>query len=143
MSSSPVRPLSWANKEATPRAYLSGSGPTTTYNFPLEWPGTICVTFSRLCPSLHPPWIPFSRATRDWIKNRSTHCSPPRACIQSINSSQVRCMQSTGESQRLQRSEGKRQDVAKPMEVAFPVYSGRAVRADRKGLFATHTVKYH
>lgn len=69
--------LSWANKGASLCAYLDGSGPTTSYNFPLEWPVIICVISSRLCPSYHPLWTPLSRETQDWMKNRSTHCSPP------------------------------------------------------------------
>lgn len=65
---------------------------------------------------------PSSRKIQDWMKNRSPHSSPRWASTQSTSLSKGCCVQSTGESWWLQRSEGNRQDVAKPAQVARSIY---------------------
>lgn len=104
---------SWDSKGVGPWTYRGGNGRTTIYHVPSEWPGTICVTVSLLCPTFHPLRLSLSREAQGWIKNRSSHSSLPWGCNQSTALSKGCCVQNIGESQWFQRSEGSRQNVSK------------------------------
>lgn len=77
----------------------------------------------RLCGTFCPPGVHLCGETHVWIKNGGSYSSPFWACIQSISPSEG-CFVYTGECQWWPRSEGNRQDVAKPVEVAFIICAG-------------------